>query len=131
MMPMLAAADLDECNGHTTDAAGYHYHANSAAENQVIECLIGQTVAGAGDAGGGPGGPPPGGGSSETQPTFQAPSGNRSKSSRVGMSLTQRRENSVDLAAERADRFTRVAVGFELLVCRDGGIGIRNRCPVS
>ncbi len=63
-----AAADLDECNGHTTEAAGYHYHANNAAENQVVECLIGQTVAGA-DAGaaggppaGGPGGPPPGDG---------------------------------------------------------------------
>ena len=40
------AAGLDECNGHTTDEAGYHYHANSAAENQVIECLMGQTVAG-------------------------------------------------------------------------------------
>ena len=53
-------ADLDECNGHTTEEAGYHYHANNAAENQVIECLIGQTVAG-GDAGGGrPDGPPPG-----------------------------------------------------------------------
>ena len=40
------AAGLDECNGHTTDEAGSHYHANSAAENQVIECLMGQTVAG-------------------------------------------------------------------------------------
>ncbi len=59
-----AAADLDECNGHTTEAAGYHYHANSSSENQVIECLIGQTVAGADGAGGGgrPGGPPPGDG---------------------------------------------------------------------
>ena len=47
------AADLDECNGHTTDAAGYHYHANSAAENQVIECLVGQSVA---TEGGRPGG---------------------------------------------------------------------------
>ena len=53
------AADLDECNGHTTDAAGYHYHANSAAENQIVECLVGQSVAGA-DHGGG--GPPPGDG---------------------------------------------------------------------
>ncbi len=56
-----AAADLDECNGHATEADGYHYHANNAAENQVVECLIGQTVAGAVDAAaGGPGGPPPG-----------------------------------------------------------------------
>ena len=47
----VAAADLDACNGHTTEAAGYHYHANSAAENQVISCLIGESVAG---AGGGP-----------------------------------------------------------------------------
>jgi len=62
------SADLDECNGHDT-GDGYHYHANNAAENQVIECLIGQTVAGAGaggDAagplggGGRPDGPPPG-----------------------------------------------------------------------
>ncbi len=43
------SADLDECNGHTTDAAGYHYHANDAAENQVIECMVGQTVS-SGDA---------------------------------------------------------------------------------
>jgi hypothetical protein len=58
------AAELDECNGHTTEADGYHYHANSAEENQVVECLIGQTVAGAADAGGGgrPDGPPPGDG---------------------------------------------------------------------
>ncbi len=54
----LEAAGLDECNGHTTEAAGYHYHANSAEQNQVVECLVGQTVAG-NDAGG-PGGPPPG-----------------------------------------------------------------------
>lgn len=54
-----ASADLDECNGHETTELGYHYHANSAAENQVIECLVGQSVADAGLAGG-PGGPPPG-----------------------------------------------------------------------
>ena len=60
-----ASADLDECNGHETAELGYHYHANGAAENQVIACLIGQTVADAagGDgAGGPPGGPPPGDG---------------------------------------------------------------------
>ena len=39
------SADLDACNGHETDEHGYHYHANNAAENQVIECLIGETVA--------------------------------------------------------------------------------------
>jgi len=54
------AAGLDECNGHTTDEAGYHYHANSAEQNQVVECLVGQTVAG-GDAGGPPAGERPDG----------------------------------------------------------------------
>ena len=52
------SADLDECNGHTTDEDGYHYHANSAEQNLVIECFVGQTVASAEDAGG----PPAGGG---------------------------------------------------------------------
>ena len=50
-------ADLDACNGHTTVADGYHYHANSAEKNQVVQCLIGQTVAGP-DAGPGAGRPP-------------------------------------------------------------------------
>ena len=50
-------SDLDECNGHTTDADGYHYHANRAEKNNVVQCLMGQTVAGA-DAGPGGGGPP-------------------------------------------------------------------------
>ncbi len=39
------ADNLDACNGHTTEAAGYHYHANEAVDNQVIECLVGQSVA--------------------------------------------------------------------------------------
>ena len=55
-------ADLDVCNGHTTASAGYHYHANPAAENQVIECLVGQTVASDDAAVGAPGGGPGGGG---------------------------------------------------------------------
>ncbi|MGI9614819.1 MAG: YHYH protein, partial [Acidimicrobiales bacterium] len=42
------SADLDGCNGHGTDELGYHYHANSAEKNQVLECLIGQTVDGGG-----------------------------------------------------------------------------------
>ena len=62
-----APDDLDACNGHTTDD-GYHYHANPAAENLVIACLVGQTAesedAGGPGAGGGPpdGAPPPNGG---------------------------------------------------------------------
>ncbi|MEO5778602.1 YHYH protein [Arthrobacter sp. PAMC25284] len=58
----LANVQLDECNGHTTEAEGYHYHANSAAKNQVIQCLVGQTVAGEGDGGGPPAGGVPAGG---------------------------------------------------------------------
>ena len=57
-----APDDLDECNGHTTEEGGYHYHANPAAENLVIACMVGQTVA-TEDGGGGPpdgGGGPPG-----------------------------------------------------------------------
>ena len=55
-----APDDLDECNGHTTNAGGYHYHANPAAKNQVIACMIGQTVQSEDGAGGPPGGGPPG-----------------------------------------------------------------------
>ena len=54
------SVELDACNGHETDSLGYHYHANSAEENQVIECLVGQTVSAGGDAAGPPDGPPPG-----------------------------------------------------------------------
>lgn len=75
--PLDDAADLDECNGHKTEELGYHYHANGAEQNLVIQCLIGQTAinnadAGSGGAGGGAGGgrgergerlgPPPGDG---------------------------------------------------------------------
>uniref|UniRef100_UPI0030FC92F3 YHYH protein n=1 Tax=Euzebya pacifica TaxID=1608957 RepID=UPI0030FC92F3 len=49
--PLEDESDLAACNGHTTEADGYHYHANKAAENQVVECLIGQTVASADGAG--------------------------------------------------------------------------------
>ena len=65
-----ALAELDECNGHVTEADGYHYHANSAEQNQVIECLIGQTadIAGQGDAGARPEGPPAGQGDEAGRP---------------------------------------------------------------
>ena len=56
------AAALDECNGHTTEEAGYHYHANSAEQNQVVECLMGVTVASGADGDDAAGGPPAGGG---------------------------------------------------------------------
>ena len=49
-----ATVNLDECNGHTTEEFGYHYHANPAEENSVISCFKGLTVAGnGGDRGGG------------------------------------------------------------------------------
>ncbi len=38
--------ELDECNGHSTEDEGYHYHANSVEKNDVLPCLVGQTVAG-------------------------------------------------------------------------------------
>ncbi len=35
-------AELDACNGHYTEALGYHYHANSAQDNAVLNCLTGE-----------------------------------------------------------------------------------------
>ena len=68
----LAAAGLDECNGHSTASEGYHYHANDAAKNAVLPCLMGEFVS-TGTAGippqGGPQGPPPGGGQPNARPT--------------------------------------------------------------
>ncbi|MBH0130761.1 YHYH protein [Salinibacterium sp. NK8237] len=68
----LADVELDECNGHTTDELGYHYHANSAADNMVIECFMGQTVAGDEE---GAGGPPAGGAPDGGAPPEDAPDG--------------------------------------------------------
>ena len=51
----VADADLDQCNGHTTDELGYHYHANQPEENAVLSCFTGETTATA-DAGPGAGG---------------------------------------------------------------------------
>jgi hypothetical protein len=56
----LTTVDLDECNGHSTTSEGYHYHANSAAKNAILPCLMGEYVSTGGD-GGRPQGPPPGG----------------------------------------------------------------------
>jgi len=53
----LAAAGLDECNGHSTASEGYHYHANSAAKNAILPCLMGEFVSLDG-AGGPPQGAP-------------------------------------------------------------------------
>ena len=60
-----APDDLDECNGHSTEEAGYHYHANPAAENQVITCLVGQTAESEEAVGGPPDGAPDGAGPPE------------------------------------------------------------------
>ena len=62
--------ELDECNGRTTDADGYHYYAQSAEKNLTIKCFMGVTAvdststdgggpADGGPAGGGPAGGPP------------------------------------------------------------------------
>ena len=59
-----ADVELDECNGHTSEDYGYHYHANSLEENATLTCLTGLTVEGQGGEGGPPaggeGGPPAG-----------------------------------------------------------------------
>ena len=61
-----AAADLDECNGHTSDELGYHYHAAPAEDNGILTCLKGVTVEGTAR---GPG-PRPGGGPGNGAPNF-------------------------------------------------------------
>ncbi len=33
--------NLDECGGHSDDERGYHYHAGSPGDNQIIKCLHG------------------------------------------------------------------------------------------
>lgn len=60
----IAGVDLDACNGHSTEAYGYHYHAQSPELNGVLTCFTGAIVGGrSGLPGGrrGPrgGGPPP------------------------------------------------------------------------
>ena len=50
----VAAANLDECNGHTTEAAGYHYHAGAVETNAVLRCLVGETAVTDGGRGDGP-----------------------------------------------------------------------------
>lgn len=57
----LAAANLDQCNGHTTAGVGYHYHANEPAKNAILPCLSGEYVA-VGGQGRPPQGAPAGGG---------------------------------------------------------------------
>lgn len=54
----LAGAELDECNGHSTELYGYHYHARSPELNAILTCFTGATVGGRGRPPGG--GPPPG-----------------------------------------------------------------------
>lgn len=42
--------DLDACRGHETEGFGYHYHANPAADNQIIGCFKSQTGCSLGDS---------------------------------------------------------------------------------
>ncbi len=55
------ASGLDECQGHTSDALGYHYHAANAQENAILSCFSGLIVQPEGGEGRPAGGPPPGG----------------------------------------------------------------------
>ena len=56
----VADAGLDDCNGHTTEGLGYHYHAQSPELNETVKCYMGVTEASA--TGGGPRGGGRGGG---------------------------------------------------------------------
>lgn len=60
-----ASSALDQCNGHSTDDYGYHYHAASPEKNGVLSCFVGlivQTQGAEHDGGGAPPGrEPPGG----------------------------------------------------------------------
>ena len=69
----LTAAHLDQCNGHSTPAEGYHYHANDPAKNAILPCLSGEYVAVAGP-GGAPPGAPPGGAPNNAGPATGGPS---------------------------------------------------------
>ncbi len=59
--------ELDECNGHTSEEYGYHYHASPLEDNATLTCLNGLTSAEA-NAGAGPGGGGGGGGERPARP---------------------------------------------------------------
>lgn len=42
MHSQLDATDLDECNGHTTEDEGYHYHIAKSGSNQFLHCFKGE-----------------------------------------------------------------------------------------
>lgn len=44
------AADLDSCQGHKTQAEGYHYHAGAPGSNKIIGCLTAQYGCSSSDA---------------------------------------------------------------------------------
>lgn len=35
-------SNLDQCNGHSDETRGYHYHAGKPGDNQIIKCLHGE-----------------------------------------------------------------------------------------
>lgn len=59
------AADLDACNGHTTDELGYHYHAASVQDNAILSCFMGEVAESTERGGGGRGDGPPEGGQAQ------------------------------------------------------------------
>jgi len=63
----LATANLDACQGHTTEKLGYHYHAADPALNETLNCFSGAIVEGGDGRRGPPGGGPAGG-----RPNFAA-----------------------------------------------------------
>ena len=80
----LATADLDECNGHSSASEGYHYHANSAAKNAVLPCLMGEFVSTAAE--GQPQGAP-GGAQGGATPPAMSPADLSSAAAKLGVTV--------------------------------------------
>ena len=69
----MTGADLDACNGHSTETYGYHYHAQSPELNGVLTCFSGAIVGGRGRPAGGREGPPEGSPPPGVPPRGQSP----------------------------------------------------------
>lgn len=67
------AEGLDQCQGHTTETFGYHYHAANAEENGILRCFTGLIVGSEQGAGATPGRPPRGVGPPSGPPPGRPP----------------------------------------------------------